>query len=123
MKQAKEWTILGKDLVAQVSCTEPYEWQGSTETEWEFSKAVLASNGSEPLHVRPLCIEPDYSDHSHAEMCILQRLPVWPPLQTQSEIIMNRVRCPEVTRCTLLHSLTRRTLLDCLTGQAERILL
>ena len=52
VRQAKEWTILGKDLVAQVTCSEPYEWQDATEKEWEFSPDVQASNGSEPLHVR-----------------------------------------------------------------------
>lgn len=53
VKQAKEWSILGKDLVAQVTCAEPYEWQGLTDAQWEFSPDVQASNGSEPLHVRP----------------------------------------------------------------------
>ena len=52
VRQAKEWSILGKDLVAEVTCAEPYEWTDDTEDEWEFSPDVLASNGTEPLHVR-----------------------------------------------------------------------
>lgn len=51
VQQAQQWSILGKDLVSQVTCSEPYEWQGSTEANWEFSEAVRSSNGSEPLHV------------------------------------------------------------------------
>ncbi|KAK9804592.1 hypothetical protein WJX73_004577 [Symbiochloris irregularis] len=51
VRQAKEWSILGKDLVAEVTCAEPYEWTDDTEDEWEFSPDVLATNGLEPLHV------------------------------------------------------------------------
>ena len=53
VRKAKEWSIQGKDLVAEVTCSEPYEWSADTEDEWEFSPDVLASNGSEPLHVSP----------------------------------------------------------------------
>lgn len=43
----KNWTIVGKDLLSVVSCTEPYEWKDPTIEEWEFSEAAKdAANGS-----------------------------------------------------------------------------
>jgi hypothetical protein len=35
----KSWTIVGKDLIKEVTCSEPYEWKDSTEQEWEFAPA------------------------------------------------------------------------------------
>jgi carbamoylphosphate synthase small subunit len=56
--RTKEWSILGKDLISEVTCTEPYEWKDPTGAEWEFSAAALNTNGNGagPYHVRPwLC--------------------------------------------------------------------
>lgn len=44
--QAKSWTIVGKDLLSVVSCTEPYEWKDATEEEWEFAPETLAASKS-----------------------------------------------------------------------------
>eukprot|EP00879_Flechtneria_rotunda_P022618 GHRR01023884.1.p1 GENE.GHRR01023884.1~~GHRR01023884.1.p1 ORF type:complete len:321 (+),score=53.15 GHRR01023884.1:35-997(+) len=38
MNMAKNWTIVGKDLLSVVSCTEPYEWKDPTMSEWEFNE-------------------------------------------------------------------------------------
>ncbi|KAK9806878.1 hypothetical protein WJX72_005945 [[Myrmecia] bisecta] len=51
VQRTKNWTIVGKDLIAEVTCKEPYEWKDPTEDEWEFSKAAEARNGGEPFHV------------------------------------------------------------------------
>lgn len=42
VEKAKSWSILGKDLLAEVTCDRPYIWKGETEDEWEF----MSSNGS-----------------------------------------------------------------------------
>jgi len=36
VKKCTEWSILGKDLLKEVTCKEPYEWKTNTEEEWEF---------------------------------------------------------------------------------------
>jgi len=54
IKMAKGWTIVGKDLLSVVSCTEPYEWKDPTESEWEFSapaKAAAAASAAKPFTV------------------------------------------------------------------------
>ena len=56
VEQAKSWSILGKDLIGEVSCEAPYEWKEATEGEWEFdaaaaSAAAAAPPGEGPLHV------------------------------------------------------------------------
>jgi carbamoyl-phosphate synthase small subunit len=51
LEQARSWSILGKDLISEVTCSEPYEWTDPTINEWEFSAAVKARAGSEPFHV------------------------------------------------------------------------
>uniref|UniRef100_A0A7S3QKY4 Carbamoyl phosphate synthase arginine-specific small chain n=1 Tax=Dunaliella tertiolecta TaxID=3047 RepID=A0A7S3QKY4_DUNTE len=48
---AKSWSIVGKDLLAEVTCKEPYEWRQGTDAEWEFSAATQAAQGREPFHV------------------------------------------------------------------------
>lgn len=40
MEMAKTWKIVGKDLISDASCTEPYEWKDKTDSEWEFSPNV-----------------------------------------------------------------------------------
>jgi hypothetical protein len=35
----KSWTIVGKDLIKEVTCAEPYEWKDPTGEEWEFAEA------------------------------------------------------------------------------------
>lgn len=32
--------VIGKDLISDASCTEPYEWKDKTDSEWEFSPNV-----------------------------------------------------------------------------------
>jgi carbamoyl-phosphate synthase small subunit len=51
LEQAKQYSIVGVDLISQVTCTEPYEWKDITISEWEFSLAVKSRNGTEPFHV------------------------------------------------------------------------
>jgi carbamoyl-phosphate synthase small subunit len=48
LNMAKNWTIVGKDLLSVVSCTEPYEWAKGTIPEWEFAGSASKSN---PFHV------------------------------------------------------------------------
>lgn len=40
VRQATEWSILGKDLLKEVTCKEPYTWEEETEREWEFKTIV-----------------------------------------------------------------------------------
>uniref|UniRef100_A0A7S3E1U0 Carbamoyl phosphate synthase arginine-specific small chain n=1 Tax=Chloropicon laureae TaxID=464258 RepID=A0A7S3E1U0_9CHLO len=40
VQQATEWSILGKDLLKEVTCKEPYEWKEETEGEWEFKDTL-----------------------------------------------------------------------------------
>ena len=52
IERAKNWSIVGQDLISDISTQEPYEWKDPTVDEWEFSEAVKAQNGAtEPLHV------------------------------------------------------------------------
>eukprot|EP01024_Parvocaulis_polyphysoides_P019880 TRINITY_DN19103_c1_g1_i1.p1 TRINITY_DN19103_c1_g1~~TRINITY_DN19103_c1_g1_i1.p1 ORF type:complete len:464 (+),score=47.87 TRINITY_DN19103_c1_g1_i1:97-1392(+) len=44
IKQAQSWSIVGKDLLKEVSCTKPYEWKDPTLSEWEFSQTALNGN-------------------------------------------------------------------------------
>ncbi|KAG2426313.1 hypothetical protein HXX76_013070 [Chlamydomonas incerta] len=48
---AKGWTIVGKDLLSVVSCTEPYEWSKGTSDEWEFNHRAKLSKQHGPFHV------------------------------------------------------------------------
>ena len=50
VQMAKSWTIVGKDLLSVVSCTEPYEWMRGTTDEWEFAAQAKLRGG--PFHVR-----------------------------------------------------------------------
>lgn len=52
VQMAKGWTIVGKDLLSVVSCTEPYEWAKGTIPEWEFAPGTVGSGG--PFHVSTL---------------------------------------------------------------------
>lgn len=52
VQQTKSWSILGKDLISEVTCSEPYEWKDTTEHEWEFNPAVLTKG--ELFHVSAL---------------------------------------------------------------------
>lgn len=36
----KEWTIVGKDMISEVTCAEKYEWTETTGAEWEWSEAA-----------------------------------------------------------------------------------
>lgn len=42
VEKAKGYNIVGKDLISEVTCTEPYEWKDTT-GEWEFSAEAKAS--------------------------------------------------------------------------------
>ncbi|KAI7841584.1 hypothetical protein COHA_004754 [Chlorella ohadii] len=46
LQRCKSWTIVGKDLIKEVTCKEPYEWKEGTEEEWEFAKAAKSVNGA-----------------------------------------------------------------------------
>jgi carbamoyl-phosphate synthase small subunit len=47
----KAWSIVGQDLIREVTCAEPYDWSERTEGEWEFAAAARAAEGGAPLHV------------------------------------------------------------------------
>lgn len=49
--KTKAWTIVGKDLIKEVTCTEPYVWKDPTGTEWEFAGAAKTANGGKPFEV------------------------------------------------------------------------
>ncbi|GAB4817809.1 hypothetical protein N2152v2_004855 [Parachlorella kessleri] len=51
VEMTKSWTIVGKDLIQEVTCREPYEWKDPTGDEWEFSQAVKGMNGAGPFKV------------------------------------------------------------------------
>ncbi|GIL52863.1 hypothetical protein Vafri_8635 [Volvox africanus] len=51
ISMAKSWTIVGKDLLSVVSCTEPYEWGKGTTDEWEFNGRVKLAKQHGPFHV------------------------------------------------------------------------
>ncbi|KDD76846.1 small chain of carbamoyl-phosphate synthase [Helicosporidium sp. ATCC 50920] len=50
-QQSREWTIVGKDLIREVTCREPYLWNDPTGVEWEFAPSVLGSDGAPRFHV------------------------------------------------------------------------
>ena len=39
LERSRSWSIVGKDLIKEVTCSEPYEWQDPTGAEWEFALA------------------------------------------------------------------------------------
>ena len=47
---AKDWTIVGKDMISEVTCAEPYEWTDPTGEEWEWAAEAKASTPGS-LHV------------------------------------------------------------------------
>ena len=49
---------MGKDLISEVTCSEPYEWKDPTGIEWEFSDAARLQAGKAPFHVRLQCLCP-----------------------------------------------------------------
>ena len=51
VEATRAWTIVGKDLIKEVTCAEPYEWRDATEDEWEFAAAAKARGGEEPYFV------------------------------------------------------------------------
>ncbi len=46
LEMTRGWTIVGKDLLSVVSCTEPYEWKDPTHSEWEFNASAKAAQGA-----------------------------------------------------------------------------
>ncbi|MEW5297685.1 MAG: hypothetical protein WDW38_006859 [Sanguina aurantia] len=50
LAMSKSWTIVGKDLLSVVSCTEPYEWRQGTHEEWEFNAAAVKKHSGEPIY-------------------------------------------------------------------------
>jgi carbamoyl-phosphate synthase small subunit len=51
IEMTKSWTIVGKDLIKEVTCTEPYEWKDPTGEEWEFVNDAKAASGGKPFAV------------------------------------------------------------------------
>lgn len=51
--KAKSFSIAGKDLISEVTCSEPYVWsEGATDAEWEFSAAAKKATGdNKPFNV------------------------------------------------------------------------
>jgi carbamoyl-phosphate synthase small subunit len=47
----KSWSIVGKDLIKEVTCSEPYEWHDPTAEEWEFAAGAGGNGGEAPFHV------------------------------------------------------------------------
>jgi carbamoyl-phosphate synthase small subunit len=71
VQQTKSWSILGKDLISEVTCREPYEWKDPTEDEWEFNPAAKNGKIEKPFHVRSRdldmlserqCLHSDHAD-------------------------------------------------------------
>jgi carbamoyl-phosphate synthase small subunit len=51
LQATRSWTIVGKDLIKEVTCKEPYEWSDPTGDDWEFAAAVKAGNDGAPYFV------------------------------------------------------------------------
>jgi len=53
--KTKEWSILGKDLISEVTCDKPYAWQDPTDDEWETGLVLKAKasrqDGAKPFKV------------------------------------------------------------------------
>lgn len=53
--KTKEWSIVGKDLISEVTCKETYEWSQGTDAEWEAGLVLKAKasrvEGAVPFHV------------------------------------------------------------------------
>ena len=53
--RAKSFSIVGKDLISEVTCSEPYVWsEGATGAEWEFSPAAkksISDKDAKPFNV------------------------------------------------------------------------
>lgn len=47
MSRVKSWSIVGKDLISDVSCKEAYQWSEATSLSWEFHGNL----GSESFNV------------------------------------------------------------------------
>lgn len=52
LAMTKNWTIVGKDLIKEVTCSAPYEWKDPTDGEWEFSSAAKEGARATPYKVR-----------------------------------------------------------------------
>ena len=51
IEMTKSWTIVGKDLIKEVTCSEPYEWKDPTGEEWEFSEPARAYADGKPFNI------------------------------------------------------------------------
>lgn len=49
--KTKAWTIVGKDLIKEVTCNAPYEWKDPTGDEWEFAQGVRDRAGGKPFKI------------------------------------------------------------------------
>lgn len=63
--KTKEWSILGKDLISEVTCSKKYEWSEGTCEEWEAGLVLKAKanrgESATPFHVRTgLCRKSHY---------------------------------------------------------------
>lgn len=50
IEMSKNWKIVGKDLITDSSCKEPYEWKDKTDGEWEFS-TTIPDGDAQKFHV------------------------------------------------------------------------
>ena len=39
----KEWTIVGKDMISEVTCEKTYEWKDHTDDEWEWAAGAMSA--------------------------------------------------------------------------------
>ena len=51
IEMTKSWSIVGKDLIKEVTCTEPYEWKDPTGEEWEFALDAKSASNGKPFFV------------------------------------------------------------------------
>jgi len=51
IEMTKSWTIVGQDLIKDVTCTEPYEWKDPTGEEWEFGVDTKSASNGKPFSV------------------------------------------------------------------------
>lgn len=55
---ARDWTIVGKDMIGTVTCKESYEWMDATDGEWEWAPGRGVFFFSHPFFLRTLAVSP-----------------------------------------------------------------
>lgn len=51
VNMTKQFDINGVDCIKDVTTGKVYEWNGTTDKEWEFSRAAVKSKKDQPLHI------------------------------------------------------------------------